>query len=73
MEQSKRENISMSHGIMLSKSTCPKTQDERTHMTIIPYASAIGSIMYDMLCTRPDISYALRVKSRYQMDPGKGH
>ena len=51
----------------------PKTQDEREHMSKIPYASAIGSIMYAMLCTRPDVSYALSVTSRYQSDPGEGH
>ena len=42
-------------------------------MSRIPYASAIGSIMYVMLCTRPDVSYALSVTSRYQSDPGEGH
>ena len=55
----------MSHGITLLKSMCPKTYDERTHMTMIPYALAIGSIMYAMLCTRPDVSYALRITSKY--------
>ena len=49
------------------------TQDERTRMNMIPYASAIGSIMYVMLCTRPDVSYALSVTRRYQLDPGMGH
>ena len=29
--------------------------------------------MYAMLCTRPDVSYALRVTSRYQFDIGEGH
>ena len=42
-------------------------------MNMIPYASAIGSIMYVMLCTRPDIVHALSVKSRYQVDPGLEH
>src|SRR5438105_4903312 len=42
-------------------------------MTKIPYASAIGSIMYAMICTRPDVSFALSVSSRYQSDPGIGH
>ena len=42
-------------------------------MNMIPYASAIGSIMYAMLCTRPDVSYALSITSRYQSDPGMGH
>ena len=39
----------------------------------IPYASAIGSIMYAMLCTRPDISYALSITSRFQKDHGEDH
>ena len=43
------------------------------HMNMIPYASAIGSILYVMICTRPDVSYALSVTSRYQADPGESH
>ncbi|KAL6330064.1 hypothetical protein AAG906_039982 [Vitis piasezkii] len=31
----------------------------------VPYASAIGSLMYDMVCTRPDIAHAMRVVSRF--------
>ncbi|KAI9126483.1 hypothetical protein K1719_002079 [Acacia pycnantha] len=42
-------------------------------MSKIPYTSAIGSIMYVMLCTRPNVSYALSMTSRYQQDPGEGH
>ena len=63
----------MVSGITLSKSLCSQTQDERTRMNMIPYASAIGSIMYTMLCTRPYVSYALSVMSIYQSDPGMGH
>ncbi|KAK8597318.1 hypothetical protein V6N12_065789 [Hibiscus sabdariffa] len=29
--------------------------------------------MYAMICTRPDLSYALSMTSRYQANPGKGH
>ena len=35
-------------------------------MNKILYASAIGSIMYAMLCTCPDIAHALSIMSRYQ-------
>ena len=42
-------------------------------MSKVPYASAIGSIMYAMLCTRPDVSNALSLTSRYQSDPGVEH
>jgi hypothetical protein len=42
-------------------------------MRVSPYASAIGSIMYAMLCTRPDVSYALRATSRYQSNYSEAH
>ena len=73
MEQSKRGYVPMVSGITLSKSMCLKTQNERTHMSMIPYASAIGSIIYAMLCTRLDVSYALSVTRRYQSNLGMGH
>ncbi|PKI60665.1 hypothetical protein CRG98_018912 [Punica granatum] len=42
-------------------------------MALVPYASAIGSLMYAMLCTRPDIAYAVSVTSRYQSKLGLDH
>ena len=42
-------------------------------MRRVPYASAVGSLMYAMLCTRPDICYAVRIVSRYQSNPGLDH
>ena len=73
MQDSKRGYLPMSHGITLSKSQCPNTKDERERMSKIPYASTIGSIMYAMLCTRLDVSFALSITSRYQSDPGESH
>ena len=73
MESSKKGFLPMSHGVKLSKTQCPQTTDERSRMSAIPYASAIGSTMYAMTCTRPDISYAQSVTSRYQADPGESH
>ncbi|KAK8506813.1 hypothetical protein V6N12_000384 [Hibiscus sabdariffa] len=73
MEESKRGFLPMRHGISLSKEMCPLTPQERERMSQIPYASAIGSIMYAMICTRPDLSYALSMTSRYQANPGEGH
>lgn len=39
-------------------------------MAEIPYTSAAGSLMYAMVCTRPDISQAVSVVSRYMHNPG---
>ena len=38
-----------------------------------PYRSAVGSLMYIMLGTRPDISYAVGVLSRFLERPGNHH
>ena len=37
------------------------------------YAQAIGSLMYVMNCTRPDIAYAVNKLSRYISNPGSDH
>jgi tRNA C32,U32 (ribose-2'-O)-methylase TrmJ len=42
-------------------------------MRAISYASAIGSIIYAMLCMRPNVSYALSATSRYQLNYGDAH
>ncbi|GKD08948.1 hypothetical protein Tco_1188633 [Tanacetum coccineum] len=38
-------------------------------MQNIPYASAVGSIMYDVRCTRPDVTFAQNITSRFQQNP----
>lgn len=73
MQDAKRGYVPVSHGITISKENGPKSLDDKDRMSKIPHASAIGSIMYAMICTRPDVSYALSMTSRYQSNPGEGH
>jgi hypothetical protein len=63
----------MLQGKTLSKIRSPATEEDREVMNRIPYASAIGSIMYAILCTRPDVAHAISLTSRYQSDPGLEH
>ena len=42
-------------------------------MEKVLYASVVGSLMYAMLCTRPDIFYVVGMVSRYQSNPGEAH
>ena len=42
-------------------------------MQRIPYASAIGSLMYAQVCTRPNIAYIVGLLGRYLSNPGKDH
>ncbi|KAK0594609.1 hypothetical protein LWI29_023351 [Acer saccharum] len=73
MQNSKKGNLPSKHGVHLSKEQCPKTPQEVEDMRRVPYASAVGSLMYAMLCMRPDICFAVGVASRYQSNPGLDH
>ncbi|GKG21486.1 hypothetical protein Tco_0384081, partial [Tanacetum coccineum] len=42
-------------------------------VVIISYASAVGSIMYVVRCTRPDVAFAQNITSRFQQNPGEVH
>ena len=57
----------------LSKEQSTKKKEERDHMSKVPYALAIGSLMYDMVYARPDIAHAVGVVSGYMSRPRKQH
>ena len=63
----------MLQGVRLSSAQSPTTAKDKEEMSVIPYASAIGSIMYAMLCTTPDVNLAVSLVARYQSNPGKEH
>ncbi|KAL2608161.1 hypothetical protein R1flu_026734 [Riccia fluitans] len=46
---------------------------EKGLMSKVPYDSAVGTLMYLMVCTRPDIAYALGKVSKYMANPEKVH
>ncbi|KAL5851502.1 hypothetical protein ACOSQ3_006620 [Xanthoceras sorbifolium] len=73
MQDAKPVSTPLGVHFRLSKEQSPKTEEERTHMAKVPYASAIGSLMYAMVCTRPDIAQAVGAVSRYMNNPGKIH
>ena len=57
----------------LSSQLCPTSDTEREDMAKVPYASAVGSLMYAMISTRPDIAHAVSVVSRFMANPGREH
>ena len=48
-------------------------RSEEQFMSRVPYASAVGSLMYAMLCTRPDICFAVGIVSMFQSKPRPDH
>jgi hypothetical protein len=65
MHGSKLVKVPIPIGVKLSIDHCPKTQEEEEDMSHVPYASAVGSFIYEMVCTRHEIAHAVGVLSRY--------
>ena len=51
----------------------PKSVEEHEYMSHISFASAVSCLMHTMVCTRPNLSQAISMVSRYMHDPEKGH
>ena len=73
MELSRNVKVPLAGHFKLSAEQSPVTEEEKIKMTKIPYASAVGSLMYSMICTRPDLAYAVSVLSKYMANPGLDH
>ena len=73
MKDAKSVSTPLANHFKLSRSFCPTTTDEKEKMASIPYSSAVGSLMYCMVCTRPDIAHAVSTVSRFLSNPGKEH
>ena len=58
---------------MLSLHQSPTTEEEIEKMVKIPYSSTVGSIMYAMICTHPDLAHSVSMVSRYMANLGKEH
>ena len=73
MQNSKKGLLPFRHGVPLSDDQRSKTLEEENMMRQVPYTSAVGSLMYAMFCTRPDICYSVGMVSRYQSNLGPKH
>ena len=65
--------VPMIPGTILSISMCPQSQVEEDFMSRIPYRQAVGSLMYLMVATRPDLAYCVNQVAKYMTNPGKAH
>ena len=73
MQGCKPGDTPVAKGDKFSLDQCPKNDFESKEMEKIPYASAVGSLMYAQVCTRPDIAYIVGMLGRYLSNPGMDH
>ena len=71
--QTKNVSTLLAYHFKLSAQLYPSTDAEREYMLQVLYSNAVGSLMYAMVCIRPDISHTIGIVRRYIHNPGKGH
>jgi hypothetical protein len=57
----------------LSTLQCPKTVKEIEDISMVPYANAVGCLMYVVVYTRPNFAYAVSVVNKYMANLGRQH
>nr|GEW41754.1 retrotransposon protein, putative, Ty1-copia subclass [Tanacetum cinerariifolium] len=70
IDNGKSVQMPLSGHFKLSLKDCPIRDCDVERMSKVSYANAMGSLMYLMVCTRPDIAYAISIVSRYLVNPG---
>ena len=73
MSKAKAVCFPLAGHLKLSSKQCPTSKKDMKDMSKVPYASVVGSLMYAMIYTRPDITHAVEVVSRFLTNHGKEH
>ncbi|KAA0051442.1 Retrovirus-related Pol polyprotein from transposon TNT 1-94 [Cucumis melo var. makuwa] len=73
MANSKVVSTPLAQHIKISARGSPKDPTDRQAMSYVPYSNATGSLMYLMVCTRPDLAHSSSLVSRYMGNPDKIH
>lgn len=70
MQTCKPVGAPVEKGDTLSLSMCPHTAKEKGKIARVPYSNNVGSLMYAMMYTRPDICHVVGLVSQFQANPG---
>lgn len=73
MNNCKPIDTPIAKGDAIGPEQCPTSPEEIKKMFHYPYANTIGKLMYAVVCTRPNIAYAVGYLDRYQSNPGIAH
>ena len=73
MEKAKVVSTPLATHFKMSFKQSPSNEDDKLYMQWVPYAYVVGSLMYAMVCTRPDIAHVVGTVSRFLSNPGREH
>ncbi|CAM8994640.1 unnamed protein product [Rhodiola kirilowii] len=73
LKNAKPSLVPLGGHLELTKHDCPVSDEDKLKMSKVPYDVDVGSVMYAMLCTRPDLAFGVSVLSRFMSNPGDKH
>jgi len=73
MHNAKAVSTPIAPHFKLSGAQCPNTDQDIEYMSRVPYSSVVGFLMYAMVCSHPNLTYAMSLVSRYMSNPSKEH
>jgi hypothetical protein len=73
MHNAKPVSTPLAPHFKLSAKQCAEFDDDLEYMSKVSYSSVVGSLMYAMVCSHPNLSHAMIVVSRYMINPGREH
>ena len=73
MQNAKPVTTPLASHFRLSFALCPQSNEEVDYKSRVPYSSAVGSLMYAMVCSCPNLAYVVSAVSRYMAKHGKEH
>ncbi|GMI77270.1 cysteine-rich RLK (RECEPTOR-like protein kinase) 8 [Hibiscus trionum] len=73
MDKAKAVNTPFATHFKLSAKHSHSTEKEKEEMQKVPYSSSVGSLMYAIVCTRPDLAYDVGTVSHFLSNPDKKH
>ena len=71
MDKAKVVSTPLAMHFKLSTRHHPSVDGEKEDMKQVPYASVVGSLLYMMVCTRPDIAHDVCIFSHFLSNPGR--
>lgn len=73
MHKSKAVLTPLGQHFKLSREQSLQSDEAKVEMESVPYSSVVGSLMYAMICSRPDLAYAISVVSIFMSNSGVQH
>ena len=73
MEKTKVVSTLLATHFKLCSKQSPSNEVEKLDMQRVPYAFVVESLMYAMVCTRPDITHVVGTIIRFLSNPGREH